>query len=312
MNTKFEEMFKTLNKFLDLLKDIKKETIFSIREILGNEVLVNYENIFDVSPLETKKNIQNFIMNQINMILEDLNTINKFDKNVYNEFIKTNLVLDTIDIEKISYVIDKIKDPDAYSLIGHKLTLEEKTNELLTNLGMFINMGLDKNLESDFKVIIDKYNDLLSLVDGNNCECSYDNSLLIKLDFRLPTVPVEKIDTLLDFETNLPNINAILDLKIESIKQNIKDIKLYGTTGEKLNKNILNIISEYSNGIINNETFDYKVNQIINNLNFFVNLQLSYLDTVNNYLEYVSKYTKAYNFLKDNIEVIYNIFNKSN
>ena len=246
------------------------------------------------------------------MILEDLNTINKFDKNVYNEFIKSNLVLDTIDIEKISYVIDKIKDPDAYSLIGHKLTLEEKTNELLINLGMFINMGLDKNLESDFKIIIDKYNDLLSLVDGNNCECSYDNSLLIKLDFNLPTVPVEKIDTLLDFETNLPNINAILDLKIESIKQNIKDIKLYGTTGEKLNKNILNIISEYTNGIINNETFEYKVNQIINNLNFFVNLQLSYLDTVNNYLDYVSKYTKAYNFLKDNIEVIYNIFNKSN
>lgn len=312
MNIKFEDLFKTLNIFIELLKDINKETIFKIREILGDNVLVNYENVIETNVIETKKYIQNFILNQINIILEDLNSINSFDKSTYTDFIKTNLELEKFDLEKITYIVEKLKDPEAYQLIGHKLTLDEKIGDMVLNISRFNNLGYDKNTEVEFSVLVEKYNDLLSLIDGSNCECSYDNSLLIKLDFKLPTIELEKIENLLDFQTNLPNINALLDLKINSIKESIKDIKLYGSTSEKFKKNILLEITDFTNGIINTETFDYKINQLTSNFKFFINLQLIYLDTINGYLEYVSNYVKAYNFLKDNIQVIYNIFNKSN
>ena len=64
-------MLSSLRQFTNLLKqDMSLETLNAIRELKGFEVLENYEKMFDVDGVGTKNAIRNYIVNEINSLME--------------------------------------------------------------------------------------------------------------------------------------------------------------------------------------------------------------------------------------------------
>ena len=67
---KINDLVSNILKFSKLLQNINVDTINILRELKGSEVLVNYENMIEIEPLDTIKGIRNFIINEINSLFE--------------------------------------------------------------------------------------------------------------------------------------------------------------------------------------------------------------------------------------------------
>lgn len=309
---KINDIVSSILKFGKLLQNINIDTINTLRELKGSEVLVNYENMIEIEPLDTIKGIRNFIINEINSLSIQLLSISKYDNNELKEFIKNRLVINSIDNNKLKFVIDKVSDDEARELIKHKMTLSSNYETLIYSTTKLANLDKDTTLKSNFKNIQDVYNALLDNVsktlDGENVFIHPVDTLaygyntpvdsdLLDLDF----LKDESKDMVKDLEKIIQNVNV-----------NISNINYRESLGDKLRDKLMNTVDEFIKGIINYETFEYQLESNLNILKFYVDIVINYINSNVNFIENLETYIKAYNNIVDAVEVNYSLFTKSN
>lgn len=309
-------MLKSLRQFTNLLKeDMTLETLTTIRELKGFEVLENYEKMFEVDGVGTKNAIRNYIVNEINSLTTGILEVSKYDNAELKSFVSDTFKVPEIDNEKIKYLADKIEDPDALNLVSHKLSIGEYLSGLVDDSKYISYANTDEDLKIKLDNIKGKYDSLLKMV-----EKSLDNEAVIIIDvqdnmygFGVDKTPelTELKDYIFLLNKDLKGLTSKLENNVKDIKDNISSIDYNVKLANDLKDNFMKSVDEYCKGIISEDVFTHLTKQQIDIMEFYSRIILSYITSVVNYIEYISNYINKIKNIENAVEVSYSLFVKS-
>lgn len=310
-------MLKMLKSFTELLKtDMTLETLTTIREIKGSDVLENYEKMFEVDGPGTKNVLKNYIINEINSLSTGYMEIAKYDNNELKTFVKDKLEIVNIDLNKLNFIISKSEDEEAFSLIKHKLSLLTYFEKLASNSKYIEVMNTDESLKVLLEDIIKKHDTILTIIaktlEGND---------IIKFDitgevygFGFGEEEDSELDIkeyLLTLKNNLDKVSSKVETVIKNIKDNIDKVDYKTSLANDIRNDFMKIIDEYCKGIITTDMFELQYRNQLEVMEFYVNTVLAYVNSLVSYIEYVKEYTITINDVDNIINVSYDLFNKS-
>lgn len=310
-------ILKMLKSFTELLKtDMTLETLTTIREIKGSDVLENYEKMFEVDGPGTKNVLKNYIINEINSLSTGYMEIAKYDNNELKTFVKDKLEIVNIDLNKLNFIISKSEDEEAFSLIKHKLSLLTYFEKLASNSKYIEVMNTDESLKVLLEDIIKKHDTILTIIaktlEGND---------IIKFDitgevygFGITEEKDSELDIkeyLLTLKNNINKVSSKVETVIKNIKDNIDKVDYKTSLANDIRNDFMKIIDEYCKGIITTDMFELQYRNQIEVMEFYVNTVLAYVNSLVSYIEYVKEYTITINDVDNIINVSYDLFNKS-
>lgn len=309
-------MLKSLRQFTNLLKeDMTLETLTTIRELKGFEVLENYEKMFEVDGVGTKNALRNYIVNEINSLSTGILEVSKYDNAELKSFVSDTFKVPEIDSNKIKYLADKIEDPEALSLVSHKLSIAEYLSSLVDDSKYINYANTDEDLKIKLDNIKDKYDSLLKMV-----EKSLDNSSIVIIDVQdgiygfgvdNSSERFELKDYILLLNKDLKGLTSKLEGNVKDIKDNISSIDYNAKLANELKENFMKSVDEYCKGIISEDVFIHLTKQQIDVMEFYSRIVLSYIASVVNYIEYISNYVNKIKNIDNAVEVSYSLFVKS-
>ncbi len=310
-------ILKMLKSFTELLKtDMTLETLTTIREIKGSDVLENYEKMFEVDGPGTKNVLKNYIINEINSLSTGYMEIAKYDNNELKTFVKDKLEIVNIDLNKLNFIISKSEDEEAFSLIKHKLSLITYFEKLASNSKYIEVMNTDESLKVLLEDIIKKHDTILTIIaktlEGND---------IIKFDitgevygFGITEEKDSELDIkgyLVNLKNNINKVSSKVETVIKNIKDNIDKVDYKTSLANDIRNDFMKIIDEYCKGIITTDMFELQYRNQIEVMEFYVNTVLAYVNSLVSYIEYVKEYTITINDVDNIINVSYDLFNKS-
>lgn len=309
-------MLSSLRQFTNLLKqDMSLETLNVIRELKGFEVLENYEKMFEVDGVGTKNAIRNYIVNEINSLTTGVLEVSKYDNAELKSFVSDTFKVPEVDSKKIKYIADVIEDPEALSLVSHKLSINEYLSSLVSD-SKYISYGkTDDDLKIKLEDIKEKYDALLKVV-----EKSLDNDSIIIIDvqdgiygFGVDKTPemFELKDYIVLLNKDLKALTGKLESSVKDIKENIVSIDYDVKLANDLKENFMKTVDEYCKGIISEEVYLHLSKQQIDVIEFYSKIILSYISSTVNFIEYISNYIEKINNIDNAIEISYKLFVKS-
>lgn len=309
-------MLSSLRQFTNLLKqDMGLETLNVIREIKGFEVLENYEKMFEVDGVGTKNAIRNYIVNEINSLTSGVLEVSKYDNAELKSFVSDTFKVPEIDSKKINYIADIIEDPEALSLVSHKLSIGKYLSSLVSD-SKYISYGkTDDDLKIKLEDIKEKYDALLKVV-----EKSLNNDSIIIIDvqdgiygFGVDKTPemFELKDYIVLLNKDLKALTGKLESSVKDIKENIVSIDYDVKLANDLKENFMKTVDEYCKGIISEEVYLHLSKQQIDVIEFYSKIILSYISSTVNFIEYISNYIEKINNIDNAIEISYKLFVKS-
>lgn len=309
-------MLSSLRQFTNLLKqDMSLETLNVIRELKGFEVLENYEKMFEVDGVGTKNAIRNYIVNEINSLTTGVLEVSKYDNAELKSFVSDTFKVPEVDSKKIKYIADVIEDPEALSLVSHKLSINEYLSSLVSD-SKYISYGkTDDDLKIKLEDIKEKYDALLKVV-----EKSLNNDSIIIIDiqdgiygFGVDKTPemFELKDYIVLLNKDLKALTGKLESSVKDIKENIVSIDYDVKLANDLKENFMKTVDEYCKGIISEEVYLHLSKQQIDVIEFYSKIILSYISSTVNFIEYISNYIEKINNIDNAIEISYKLFVKS-
>lgn len=309
-------MLSSLRQFTNLLKqDMGLETLNAIRELKGFEVLENYEKMFEVDGVGTKNAIRNYIVNEINSLTTGVLEVSKYDNAELKSFVSDTFKVPEVDSKKIKYIADVIEDPEALSLVSHKLSINEYLSSLVSD-SKYIGYGkTDDDLKIKLEDIKEKYDALLKVV-----EKSLNNDSIIIIDvqdgiygFGVDKTPemFELKDYIVLLNKDLKALTGKLESSVKDIKENIVSIDYDVKLANNLKENFMKTVDEYCKGIISEEVYLHLSKQQIDVIEFYSKIILSYISSTVNFIEYISNYIEKINNIDNAIEISYKLFVKS-
>lgn len=309
-------MLSSLRQFTNLLKqDMGLETLNAIRELKGFEVLENYEKMFEVDGVGTKNAIRNYIVNEINSLTTGVLEVSKYDNAELKSFVSDTFKVPEVDSKKIKYIADVIEDPEALSLVSHKLSINEYLSSLVSD-SKYISYGkTDDDLKIKLEDIKEKYDALLKVV-----EKSLNNDSIIIIDvqdgiygFGVDKTPemFELKDYIVLLNKDLKALTGKLESSVKDIKENIVSIDYDVKLANNLKENFMKTVDEYCKGIISEEVYLHLSKQQIDVIEFYSKIILSYISSTVNFIEYISNYIEKINNIDNAIEISYKLFVKS-
>lgn len=309
-------MLSSLRQFTNLLKqDMGLETLNAIRELKGFEVLENYEKMFEVDGVGTKNAIRNYIVNEINSLTTGVLEVSKYDNAELKSFVSDTFKVPEVDSKKIKYIADVIEDPEALSLVSHKLSINEYLSSLVSD-SKYISYGkTDDDLKIKLEDIKEKYDALLKVV-----EKSLNNDSIIIIDvqdgiygFGVDKTPemFELKDYIVLLNKDLKALTGKLESSVKDIKENIVSIDYDVKLANDLKENFMKTVDEYCKGIISEEVYLHLSKQQIDVIEFYSKIILSYISSTVNFIEYISNYIEKINNIDNAIEISYKLFVKS-
>ena len=309
-------MLSSLRQFTNLLKqDMSLETLNVIRELKGFEVLENYEKMFEVDGVGTKNAIRNYIVNEINSLTTGVLEVSKYDNAELKSFVSDTFKVPEVDSKKIKYIADVIEDPEALSLVSHKLSINEYLSSLVSD-SKYISYGkTDDDLKIKLEDIKEKYDALLKVV-----EKSLNNDSIIIIDvqdgiygFGVDKTPemFELKDYIVLLNKDLKALTGKLESSVKDIKENIVSIDYDVKLANNLKENFMKTVDEYCKGIISEEVYLHLSKQQIDVIEFYSKIILSYISSTVNFIEYISNYIEKINNIDNAIEISYKLFVKS-
>lgn len=309
-------MLSSLRQFTNLLKqDMSLETLNIIRELKGFEVLENYEKMFEVDGVGTKNAIRNYIVNEINSLTTGVLEVSKYDNAELKSFVSDTFKVPEVDSKKIKYIADVIEDPEALSLVSHKLSINEYLSSLVID-SKYISYGkTDEDLKIKLEDIKEKYDALLKVV-----EKSLNNDSIIIIDvqdgiygFGVDKTPemFELKDYIVLLNKDLKALTGKLESSVKDIKENIVSIDYNIKLANDLKENFMKTVDEFCKGIISEEVYLHLSKQQIDVIEFYSKIILSYISSTVNFIEYISNYIEKINNIDNAIEISYKLFVKS-
>lgn len=309
-------MLSSLRQFTNLLKqDMSLETLNIIRELKGFEVLENYEKMFEVDGVGTKNAIRNYIVNEINSLTTGVLEVSKYDNAELKSFVSDTFKVPEVDSKKIKYIADVIEDPEALSLVSHKLSINEYLSSLVSD-SKYISYGkTDDDLKIKLEDIKEKYDALLKVV-----EKSLNNDSIIIIDvqdgiygFGVDKTPemFELKDYIVLLNKDLKALTGKLESSVKDIKENIVSIDYNIKLANDLKENFMKTVDEFCKGIISEEVYLHLSKQQIDVIEFYSKIILSYISSTVNFIEYISNYIEKINNIDNAIEISYKLFVKS-
>ena len=309
-------MLSSLRQFTNLLKqDMSLETLNVIRELKGFEVLENYEKMFEVDGVGTKNAIRNYIVNEINSLTTGVLEVSKYDNAELKSFVSDTFKVPEVDSKKIKYIADVIEDPEALSLVSHKLSINEYLSSLVSD-SKYISYGkTDDDLKIKLEDIKEKYDALLKVI-----EKSLNNDSIIIIDvqdgiygFGVDKTPemFELKDYIVLLNKDLKALTGKLESSVKDIKENIVSIDYDVKLANDLKENFMKTVDEYCKGIISEEVYLHLSKQQIDVIEFYSKIIISYISSTVNFIEYISNYIEKINNIDNAIEISYKLFVKS-
>ena len=309
-------MLSSLRQFTNLLKqDMGLETLNAIRELKGFEVLENYEKMFEVDGVGTKNAIRNYIVNEINSLTTGVLEVSKYDNAELKSFVSDTFKVPEVDSKKIKYIADVIEDPEALSLVSHKLSINEYLSSLVSDSKYISYCKTDDDLKIKLEDIKEKYDALLKVV-----EKSLNNDSIIIIDvqdgiygFGVDKTPemFELKDYIVLLNKDLKALTGKLESSVKDIKENIVSIDYDVKLANNLKENFMKTVDEYCKGIISEEVYLHLSKQQIDVIEFYSKIILSYISSTVNFIEYISNYIEKINNIDNAIEISYKLFVKS-
>lgn len=304
----------TIKKLIDILKmvDVEPlESIKNIRSVLQQEILSNYELVLETQPIETKKNIKNFIVNRLREILDATKSVLVMDIDTIKEYVKKELKISMIDNDKLEYVVDKIEDHEAFMLIGHKVSLSENMVNILDSLAVMKNID-NGFLGDDFGIMVEKFNSLLTVLDNVDYNDAYVNKdMVVEVGYEFDAVEPCTLKDVTCLKDGLINKISVLEIKVIDIKENLPKINANKPALEKIDKLLMNNIDMFLKGTINTETFEYNNDVSLSLLSYYITCIEKYMNSIINYINLIETFVVANNNVEDLVNVSYSIFNKS-
>lgn len=313
-------MVSTIKKFMSLLKeDMNIETLNKIREIKGNEVLENYEKMFETDALGTKNILKNYIINEINSISSNILEISTYDNQEIKDFAVNGIKLPNIDHNKIVYVVDKGTDNEAWELVSHKLSVAECLTNLLKTGSYLNHFEKDEDIKVKFKYIIDNYNIILNLIEKSVKD---DKELFSKevesMTFGFGLDGYDTSNGLTDIKSiynfllnNHKKISTVIGNNIEDVKDGIPDIDYKPSLSKELKENLMRTVDDYAKDIINGDTYEYLFVKQIELIEFYVRTVICYIESIVSYVEHIRTYVTHFETIDNSINTAYQLFYKS-
>lgn len=91
--------------------------------------------------------------------------VSKYDNAELKSFVSDTFKVPEVDSKKIKYIADVIEDPEALSLVSHKLSINEYLSSLVSD-SKYISYGkTDDDLKIKLEDIKEKYDALLKVVE---------------------------------------------------------------------------------------------------------------------------------------------------
>lgn len=304
-----------LKKFTELLKsDMSLDTLQSVRDIKGVEVLENYEKMFEIDAISTKNNLRNYIINEINSLSTSFMEVSNYDNGEIKTFSKDKFNVPEIDVTKLNFILEKFDDEEAFSLITHKLSILEYYNNIASDARYLELIKTDSSVKVKLEDIISKYNSILEMIGATLKDkeiITFDINGDVygyKLDEQT-SVDVKEYMTM--FKNSSKEISNKISLPIKNIKDNLEEIDYKVSLSKDLRENFMKIVDEYCKGIISSDSYDYLYKKQLEIMEFYVRTIISYISSVVSYLEFISENVEALKDINSAIEISYSLFNKT-
>lgn len=294
-----------LVKYLDLYKHINldgTELLCKVREVMGSDVLVNYEIMLKNDYVETKKQMVTYIGSKLNEVIEQVNIDNLLDKKVFDDYIKDNFVLTNINPVELELYLTTIGDTNKLEMISHFAS--NTFTRIKYSLATLQNLDNNTFLSLDINSVIEKYNTLLDIIDVYLTEHGYIPEIA--------TYNTQNVDTcvdgdsleIVDIRGLLLSCEGTLIEKIKVLKESIKNININKKVGTAISKEFNSVINDYKLGIMTEEDYTYKTKNLVDIIKYYVGTFNNYISLVTNYVEVLECYVLSFNTLQDDVNTI--------